>query len=101
MEMKTCFFGFLQMSHILFKWANPGLFSFIFGLFRKSNTILMQINVKKMSMQYWGSNPQPLEHESPARTTRPFQTDARRIFNLFYNIKLCHIRFGLRELLSF
>ena len=36
-----------------FKWANPGLFSFIFGLFKQTIQFLQQINVKKvMSIQY-------------------------------------------------
>ena len=30
-----------------FKWANPGLFLFIFGLFKQTIQFLQQINVKK------------------------------------------------------
>ena len=55
------------------KWANPGLFSFIFGLFKQTIQFLQQINVKKCpsSIQCWHSNPRPFEDESSPIITRP------------------------------
>ena len=35
-----------------FKWANPGLFSFIFGLFKEAIQFLQQINVKNVHPEY-------------------------------------------------
>ena len=42
-------------------------------VFSNRNTILHQINLKSdsYSIQYWDSNSQPLEHESPHITTKP------------------------------
>ena len=56
-----------------FKWANPCLFLFIFGLFKQTLQFLQQIYVKKCpsSKPCWDSNPEPSEHESPPITTRP------------------------------
>ena len=34
------------------KWANPGLFSFIFGLFKQTLIFLQQIDVKKVHPVY-------------------------------------------------
>ena len=57
-----------------FKWAIPGLFSFIFSLFQRNiNSILQQIIVKKSpsSIWHWYSNPRPSKRESPPITTKP------------------------------
>ena len=35
-----------------FKWANPGLFSFIFGLFKEAIQFLQKINVKNVHPVY-------------------------------------------------
>ena len=54
--------------------AQPGLFLFIYGLFKQTIKFLQQMNVKKScpsSIWHWDSNPQPLEHESSPITTRP------------------------------
>ena len=45
-------YAFMQGQEIIhlnyfFKWANPGLFLFIFGLFKQTIQFLQQINVKK------------------------------------------------------
>ena len=61
--------------HNLFKkLAIPASFRLI-SVFFKQTTIqfLQPIYVKKCpsSIWYWDSNPQPSEHESPPRTTRP------------------------------
>ena len=55
------------------KWANPGLFFIYFCLFKLTFQILQQIGMQKCSssIQCRDSNSQPLEHESPAITTRP------------------------------
>ena len=46
----------LRVSHLVnffLNWANPGLFLFIFGLFKQSIQLLQQMNVKNvMSIQY-------------------------------------------------
>ena len=54
-----------------FQWANPGLFFIYFRLFK--NTIFTANKCEKSlsSIWCWDSNSQPLEHESPPRTTRP------------------------------
>ena len=56
--------------------ANPGLFSFIFGLFKQTSlNFLQQINVKKYhvhpGLRPWDLNPRPSEPEPPPITTRP------------------------------
>ena len=61
--------GGLSILCIVFNGLNPASFSFIFGLLQTNiNTILQQINVKKMSclssMRNQDSNPRPLEHVS-------------------------------------
>ena len=55
------------------KWANPGLFLYLFLSFQTTLQILQHINEKKCpsSILCWDSNSQPLEHESPPITTRP------------------------------
>ena len=53
------------------KWVIPGLFLFIFVF---SNTLQFTINKCEkypFSIQCWGLNPQPSDHESPPITTRP------------------------------
>ena len=55
------------------KWANPGLFLFIFGLFKQTSLqFLQQIHVKKCpsSIRCLDSNPQPSDRETPPITTR-------------------------------
>ena len=49
-----------------FKWANPGLFLFIFDLFKQTLQFFQQICVKKCPSSIWcrDSNPQPSERES-------------------------------------
>ena len=57
-----------------FKWANPGIFLFIFGLFKQTSIqFLQQIYVEKCPSSIWcrGSNSRPLERESLLITTRP------------------------------
>ena len=60
---------------ILKKWANPGLFFIYFWYFQTNNTIFTPNQCEKMlftsSIQHRYSNPQPLEHESSPKTTRP------------------------------
>ena len=51
----------------IFKKAIPGLFLFIFGLFKQT----LQCEKCPSSIQRWGSNPRPLKHESSPITTRP------------------------------
>ena len=42
-------------------WANPGLFLFIFGLFKQTIQFLKQMNVKNvMSIQYPASGFEPM-----------------------------------------
>ena len=55
------------------KWANPGLFSFIFGLCKQTLQIFTTNRCEKMSLQYTvqDSNPHPSECESLPITTRP------------------------------
>ena len=59
----------------LLKWANPGLFSFIFGLFKQTLKQFYNKSIWKMSIpsSIWcrDSNPRALDHESPPITTRP------------------------------
>ena len=53
--------------------GQPGLFFFIFGLFKQTSLqFSQQIYVKKYpsSIWCWNSNSQPLEHQSPLITTR-------------------------------
>ena len=56
-----------------FKWANPCLFLFIFGLFKQTLQFLQQIYVKKCpsSIRCQDSNPQPSKRESLPITTTP------------------------------
>ena len=67
--------GTILMAEMFFlkKWANPGLFLFIFGLFKKNYKFLQQIYVKECPSSIWcrDSNPRPLERESPPITIRP------------------------------
>ena len=55
------------------KWANPGLFSFIIGLFKQTlnffTTNICEIFLS--SIQCQDLNPRPSECESPPITTRP------------------------------
>ena len=51
--------------------AIPGLFLFIFGLFKQTTQFLPQMQKCPPSIRYWDSNPRQLEHESPSITTRP------------------------------
>ena len=57
------------------KWAIPGLFLVIFGLFQSNNTIFITNQCEKMScpsnIRCRYSNPRPLECDSPPITTRP------------------------------
>ena len=51
-----------QSCKTFLKWANTGLFLFIFGLFKQTIQFLQFINVKKMSkcpsrIRRWDSNP--------------------------------------------
>ena len=46
-------FNNIAFDYILFlKWANPGLFSFIFGLFKQTLQIFTTNRCEKMSIQY-------------------------------------------------
>ena len=56
-----------------FKWTNPGLFLYIFGLFRTNNSIFATNQCQKCPSSIWrrDSNPLCLEHESSPITTRP------------------------------
>ena len=60
MSVSTYLIIYLTQSFFL-KWANPASFLFIFGLFQTNiNTILQQINVKKMSIQYTAPGFEPM-----------------------------------------
>ena len=60
-------------NHFVFKWAIPGLFLFIFGLFKWTIHFLQQINGKpgpsSIGFRYLIS--QPLDHETSPITTKP------------------------------
>ena len=53
--------------------GHPGLFLFIFGLFKQTIQFLHQIDVKNCpsSTQRGYMNSHPLKHESSPKTTRP------------------------------
>ena len=55
------------------KWANPGLFLFIFGLFKQKLQIFTSNICEKCPSSIWyrDLNPRPSEHDSPPITTRP------------------------------
>ena len=55
------------------KWAFPGLFSFIFSLFKQTTQFLQQINANKCpsGIWQWDSNQRPHKHELSPITTRP------------------------------
>ena len=59
--------------HLFTSWAKSSLFFIYFRLFKQTFKFLQQINCEKypFSIQCWGSNPWPSEHESPLLTTRP------------------------------
>ena len=64
----------LPLPNFFFKWAIiPDIFFVNFRLFKTTLQFLQQINLKKCpsSIWCWDLNPQPSEHESPPRTTRP------------------------------
>ena len=75
--------------YVLFykKWANPGLFLFIFGLFQTNNTIFTTNQCEKCpsSIRRWDSNPRPLERESPPITTRPGLSTSFYVLNSSIN----------------
>ena len=56
---------------VFFKCANPGLFSFIFGLFNQVMEFLQQCKKYPSSIRRNDSNTQPLHDESSALATRP------------------------------
>ena len=81
------------LRHLFFlkKWAIPGLFLFIFGLFQtNNNTILQQNNVKKCpsSILHWDSNPRPSGGEYLPITTRPGLPPNLRHFICFASLYL-------------
>ena len=52
----------------------PASFSFIFGLFKQTNSSIFTTNICEKcpsSIRCWDLNPRPLEHESSPITTRP------------------------------
>ena len=52
--------SFEEVRGYIFKWANPGLFSFIFGLFEQTSIqFLQQINVKKYPSSIWSRDLNP------------------------------------------
>ena len=65
----------LRKKYLFSKWANPGLFSFIFVLFQANNTIFTTNKYEKISSSssiWWlDSNPWPPGHKSSPITTRP------------------------------
>ena len=69
-----------------FKWANPGLFLFIFSLFKQTLQFLQQINVKKCHVHpVSGAGIRThdlLERESPPITTRPGLPPKRDLYRL-------------------
>ena len=76
-----------QLVFTFFKWAIPGLFLFIFGIFQKTLQILQQINVKKWSSIWcWDSNSRSSESEPPPMTTRPGLPPKVSTFYFSYNV---------------
>ena len=59
---------------LFLKWANPSLFYFLFSVFSSKyqyNFYNKYVIKCPSSIRYQDLNPQPLEHESPPKTTRP------------------------------
>ena len=78
---------------VFLKWANRGLFFIYFCLFKHTLQFSQQINVKKCPSSKWCQdlNSQPLEHESPLTTPRPWFPTIRvdsllNLINFFYQI---------------
>ena len=57
--------------NVFFKWANPGLFLFIFSLFKQYNFYNKSIKKCPSSIQRRDWNPQPFENELSPIITRP------------------------------
>ena len=88
-----------DLSDVFFKkWVNPGLFLFIFSLFKQTIPIIFTTNQRDKMSTYlstrWhqDSNPWPYEHESSHITTRPgllsLVTDVVAVVAKFYTFQI-------------